>query len=192
MSDVAFYFETGWHHIISWDALDHILFLIALVAIYQVQNWKQLLVLITAFTIGHSLTLALSVYDIVRFSEKWVEFLIPSTIIATAIFNFFAKKFSSTALSTSYFLALFFGLIHGMGFANTIRFMLADNQSIAGPLLSFNIGLEVGQLAVVGFILLLNYILIGKFRINRQWWVATLSSIAAIIALKMAIERWPL
>lgn len=192
MSDVAFYFETGWHHIISWDALDHILFLIALTAIYQVQNWKQLLVLITAFTIGHSLTLALSVYDIVRFSEKWVEFLIPCTIIATAIFNFFAKKFSSASLTMSYFLALFFGLIHGMGFANTIRFMLADNQSVAVPLLSFNIGLELGQVAVVVFILLLGYILMSKLKIKRQWWVATLSSIAAIIALKMAIERWPL
>jgi hypothetical protein len=192
MSDVAFYFETGWHHIISVDALDHLLFLIALAAIYQAQDWKQVLVLITAFTIGHSLTLALSVYDIIRFSEKWVEFLIPCTIIATAIFNFFAKKLNPASLRANYFLALFFGLIHGMGFANTIRFMLAGNQSIAMPLLSFNIGLEAGQIVVVAFILLLGYILVPKLKLNRQWWVATLSSIAAIIALKMAIERWPL
>src|ERR1700712_2626083 len=146
MSDFALYFETGWHHIISWDALDHILFIIALAAIYLVANWKQVLVLITAFTIGHSLTLALSVYDIIRFNGKWVEFLIPCTIVATAGFNLLVKDFKPKSLRLNYFLALFFGLIHGMGFANTIRFMLAKGQNIALPLLSFNIGLEAGQI----------------------------------------------
>ena len=88
MNDFELYFDMGWQHIISWEALDHILFIIALAAIYLAKNWKQVLVLVTAFTIGHSLTLALSVYDIIRFSGKWVEFLIPCTIIATALFNF--------------------------------------------------------------------------------------------------------
>ena len=92
MDDIAFYFDTGWHHIISWTALDHILFIIALAAIYLLADWKQVLVLVTAFTIGHSLTLALSVNDVIRFNEKWVEFLIPCTILATAIFNFFIKR----------------------------------------------------------------------------------------------------
>lgn len=92
MSDFAFYFKTGWSHIISWDALDHLLFIIALTAIYLVANWKNVLVLVTAFTIGHSLTLALSVYDMLRFNEKWVEFLIPCTIIITGIVNFYPKK----------------------------------------------------------------------------------------------------
>ena len=192
MSDVAFYFETGWHHIISWDALDHILFIIALAAIYQVQNWKQVIVLITAFTVGHSLTLALSVYDIVRFSETWVEFLIPCTIIATAIFNFFVKKYEPKSLRINYFLALFFGLIHGMGFANTIRFMLAKNQNIAVPLLSFNIGLEAGQIVVVTLILFISYILVNKLNLNRKWWVWSLSAIAILSGLIMVKERWPL
>src|SRR4051794_25092732 len=120
MSDFALYFKTGWQHIISWNALDHILFIIALAAIYLVANWKQVLVLVTAFTIGHSLTLALSVYDIIRFSSQWVEFLIPCTIVATAVFNFRAKDYKPRSLRINYFLALFFGLIHGMGFANTI------------------------------------------------------------------------
>ena len=192
MSDVAFYFETGWHHIISWDALDHILFIIALAAIYQVQNWKQVIVLITAFTVGHSLTLALSVYDIVRFSETWVEFLIPCTIIATAIFNFFVKKYAPKSLRINYFLALFFGLIHGMGFANTIRFMLAKNQNIAVPLLSFNIGLEAGQIVVVTLILFISYILVNKLNLNRKWWVWSLSAIAILSGLIMVKDRWPL
>lgn len=190
MSDVAFYFETGWHHIISWGALDHILFIIALAAIYQVQNWKQVLVLVTAFTVGHSLTLALSVYDIIRFSEKWVEFLIPCTIIATAIFNFFVKEYEPKSLRVNYFLALFFGLIHGMGFANTIRYMLANNQDIAVPLLSFNIGLEAGQIVVVTFILFISYILVNKLNLKRKWWVWSLSAIAILSGLIMVKERW--
>lgn len=192
MSDVAFYFATGWHHIISWDALDHILFIIALAAIYQLQNWKQVLVLVTAFTIGHSLTLALSVYDVIRFNEKWVEFLIPCTIIATAIFNFFVKDYTPKSLRVNYFLALFFGLIHGMGFANTIRFMLAKNQGIAVPLISFNIGLETGQVVAVAFILLISYLLVNKINLNRKWWVWSLSAIALFAGLIMVKERWPL
>jgi hypothetical protein len=191
MSDVAFYFETGWHHIISWTALDHILFIIALSAIYLTQNWKQVLVLVTAFTIGHSLTLALSVYDVIRINEKWVEFLIPCTIVATGVFNFLAKDFKPGSLRINYFLALFFGLIHGMGFANTIRFMLAKGEHIALPLLSFNIGLEAGQIVVVAFILLISFLLVNKLHVNRKWWVWALSGIAILIALNMAVDRWP-
>ena len=191
MSDVAFYFETGWHHIISWNALDHILFIIALAAIYLAQNWKQVLVLVTAFTIGHSLTLALSVYDVIRFNEKWVEFLIPCTIIATAIFNFFVKGYQPRSLRVNYFSALFFGLIHGMGFANTIRFMLAKNQQIALPLIGFNIGLEAGQIVVVSFILFISYVLVNKLKLNRKWWVWALSAMAILVALNMVVDRWP-
>lgn len=191
MNDVAFYFSTGWHHIISWNAADHILFIIALAAIYLAPNWKQVVVLITAFTIGHSLTLVLSVYDVIRFKENWVEFLIPCTIVATGIFNFFVKGFQPQALRTNYFLALFFGLIHGMGFANTIRFMLAAKQQIAIPLISFNIGLEAGQIVVVFFVLLISYLLVNKLKLNRKWWVWALSAIAMLVTLNMAVERWP-
>ena len=191
MNDVAFYFETGWHHIISWSALDHILFIIALSAIYLAQNWKQVLVLVTAFTIGHSLTLALSVYDIIRINEKWVEFLIPCTIVATGVFNFMVKDFKHRSLRINYFLALFFGLIHGMGFANTIRFMLAKDQHIALPLVSFNIGLEAGQIVVVAFILAISFLLVNKLKLNRKWWVWALSGIAMLIALNMMVDRWP-
>jgi hypothetical protein len=191
MNDVAFYFETGWHHIISWNALDHILFIMALAAIYLAQDWRQVLVLITAFTIGHSLTLALSVNDVIRFNEKWVEFLIPCTILATAIFNFFVKGYQPKSLRVNYFLALFFGLIHGMGFANAIRFMLASNQSIGWPLLGFNIGLEAGQIAVVSLILLISYILVNTLKLERKWWVWGLSTLAIVISANMLIDRWP-
>ena len=192
MSDFELYFNTGWHHIISWNALDHILFITALAAIYLVNNWKQVLVLVTAFTIGHSLTLALSVYDVIRFDEKWVEFLIPCTIIATAVFNFLINDFKLHSLRINYLLALFFGLIHGMGFANTIRFMLAKDQGIAIPLISFNIGLEVGQVLLVTIILLTGFVLVNRLKLNRKWWVWTLSGYALVVALNMAVHRWPL
>ncbi len=190
MSDFVLYFETGWHHIISWNALDHILFIIALAAIYLAVNWKEVLILVTAFTIGHSLTLALSVYDVIRFDEKWVEFLIPCTIIVTGVFNLMVTDFKPGSLRINYFLALFFGLIHGMGFANTVRFMLAKDQGIAVPLISFNIGLEAGQIVLVAFILLASFIVVNKVKLNRKWWVWTLSCFVILIAFNMAVERF--
>lgn len=192
MQDLGFYFEMGWHHIIAWDALDHILFVLALSAIYLLGNWKQVLVLVTAFTIGHSLTLALSVYDIIRVNNNWVEFLIPCTIIATAVFNFFQKDYQPRSLRLNYFLALFFGLIHGLGFANAIRFMMARDQSIGWSLFGFNVGLEAGQIVVVLSILLLSYIVVNTAKLHRKWWVWALSAVAFCIAAKMAWERWPL
>ena len=199
MGDFTFYFKLGWHHIISLDALDHILFVLAISAIYLLNNWKQVLVLVTAFTIGHSLTLALSVYDVIRVNDKWVEFLIPCTIVATAVFNLFQKDFSKKSLRLNYLLALFFGLIHGLGFANTIRFMLAKDQQIGWSLFSFNVGLEAGQIVIVFAILLLSFLIVNrtlihtttfKLVIKRRWWVWTLSAVAMFIAVNMIVERW--
>ena len=190
MQDFTFYFKLGWQHIISWDALDHLLFVLALSAIYLLSNWKQVLVLVTAFTIGHSLTLALSVYNIVKVNNSLVEFLIPCTIVATAIFNFFQKDFTAKSLRLNYFLALFFGLIHGLGFANTIRFMLAKDQSIGWSLFAFNVGLEVGQVIVVTAILICSFLVVNKLNLKRKWWVWGLSATAFCIAAGMIIDRW--
>src|ERR1043166_282743 len=98
MDDFRFYFGMGWEHIMNWEALDHLLFITALSAIYVLKDWKQVLILVTAFTIGHSLTLVLSVFDIIRFSSKWVEFLIPCTIVITAFTNLFQKKFTPRSI----------------------------------------------------------------------------------------------
>jgi len=192
MNDFVFYFKTGWSHIISWDALDHLLFIIALTAIYTMLNWKNVLVLVTAFTIGHSLTLALSVYDVIRFNEKWVEFLIPCTIVFTGVINLIPQKLNESPFKTNYLIALLFGLIHGMGFANTIRFMLAKNQDIVVPLISFNFGLEVGQIVVVSIVLLTCYFWVNKIGLSRKWWIGTLSVFAISIAVSMAAQMWPL
>lgn len=186
------YFREGWHHIMSADALDHQLFILVLAAIYSLKEWRQVLVLVTAFTIGHSVTLALSTLNVVTVSRAWVEFLIPCTIVITALANVFHKNFNPRRIRINYTLALFFGFIHGLGFANTLRFMLADDESITWPLLQFNLGLEAGQIVVVIGILLLAYLAIFIMRINRRYWVMLLSAVGFIVALKIAIERFPL
>jgi len=191
MRDFGFYFRLGWEHIISANALDHQLFIAALAAIYLLQDWRQVLILVTAFTIGHSLTLALSVLDIVRFPSNWVEFLIPVTIVVTAFSNLFQKKFTSRSVSINYFLALFFGLIHGMGFANTLRFILAKDQNLGWGLLGFNLGLEVGQIVVVMIVLLIAHVMVNLIRIKRKEWVIFLSALVLGLAFKIAVERIP-
>jgi HupE / UreJ protein len=191
MQDFSFYFGLGWQHIISWNALDHLLFIAALSPIYLLSDWKQVLILVTAFTIGHSLTLVLSVLDIIRFNSKWVEFLIPCTIIVTAFTNLFQEKFTHKSIRINYFLALFFGLVHGMGFANAIRFMLAKDQSLGWGLFGFNVGLEAGQVVVVIILLIVAWLILNLFKINRREWVIFLSSAVFSLALKMVIERIP-
>lgn len=191
MGDFGFYFGLGWEHIISPDALDHQLFIAALCAIYVLRDWRQVLILVTAFTIGHSITLALSVLDVVRFPGNWVEFLIPVTIVLTAFFNVFQKKFTPRSVRINYFLALFFGLIHGMGFANSIRFMLAQDQQLGWSLFGFNVGLEAGQIVVVLVLLLLTQLITGLLRANRREWVLFLSGGVFLMSLKMALERIP-
>ncbi|MBC7555738.1 MAG: HupE/UreJ family protein [Chryseobacterium sp.] len=191
MQDFLFYLKLGWLHIIAWDALDHQLFILALVAVYAVKDLKKILVLVTAFTIGHSLTLALSVLDIVRFPSNWVEFLIPITIALTAIGNILMYKNTQKLMKLNYFLALIFGLIHGMGFANSARMMIAREQNIAAPLFGFNIGLELGQIAVVILILGLEFLLSKYLKLNKKYWHIAASTIALIISISMAIERVP-
>lgn len=191
MSDFSFYFRFGWGHIISRAAMDHQLFILALAAIYIIKDWKQVLVLVTAFTIGHSLTLFLSVKEIVTISSRWVEFLIPCTIVLTAISNLFQKKFTAKSIRINYFLALFFGLIHGLGFANNIRMALASDQSLGWGLFGFNLGLEAGQIIVVLLILCLAYIVLSILKANRREWVIFASACAFSVGLVTAIQRWP-
>ncbi len=191
MNDLAFYFAEGWHHIVSKDALDHQLFILALSAIYLARDWRKILILVTAFTIGHSLTLALSVYDIVRLSSKWVEFLIPCTIIITAVFNLIKGESGTKKIQLNYLAALFFGLIHGLGFAGSIRFMLTKNESLGWNLFGFNLGLEAGQAMVVALIICLSYVATGIFKLRQMWWMIVLSSISLLWALIFAVQRWP-
>ena len=190
MQDFIFYFLIGWKHILSWDATDHIYFITALAIIYSFQDWKKVLVLVTAFTIGHAFTLYLSALDIFRFSVEWVEFTIPCTIIITAASNLLIKQEKKTKGILQYLLALGFGLVHGMGYANYIRMVLSSNQNLVPSLFSFNVGLEMGQILVVVLVLSSKWLL-GKYNLVRARIVVIGVSIyISIVSLILAVERF--
>lgn len=191
MQDFLFYLKLGWEHIISLDALDHQLFVLVLVAVFGLKDWKKILWLVTAFTIGHSITLAMSVLDLLRVPGTWVEFLIPVTIFITATDNILMRNRPKNLMQMNYYLALFFGLIHGMGFANTARVMMSEEQNIFWPLLGFNIGLELGQIVVVAIILAVLFILVDLFKVSRKDWVMFVSSAVFSLSLQMLLERIP-
>jgi hypothetical protein len=190
MNDFNTYFLWGWDHIISLDALDHILFIAALAVIFRLAEWKQVLVLVTAFTIGHFITLWLSVLDLIRFSPQWVEFLIPLTIMITAIVNLFNMS-ARWSIGLHYGLALGFGLIHGMGYAYAIRFSLMEEQSLGWRLFAFNLGLEIGQLFVVLTILLLGGLVSRFTKLSMRLWIVVISLIILLLSLNMVVDRIP-
>ena len=191
MQDFMLYLKLGWEHIVSLDALDHQLFVLVLMAVFVFKDWKKILWVVTAFTIGHSITLVLSAFDILRAPAKWIEFLIPLTIVITALDNILMRNKPQNLMQMNYLFALFFVLIHGMGFANTARMMMSKEQSIFVPLLGFNIGLEVGQIAVVIVIMILHFVMLTLFKVNKKEWVMFVSSAVFALALKMTLERIP-
>lgn len=193
MDQFLAYFKVGFGHIVSKEmGVDHILFIVALAIRYQFADWKKLLILVTAFTIGHSITLALSVFNIVNYSVTWIEFLIPVTIVITALSNFFVKKFSfNSRFPLIYFFALFFGLIHGLGFSNYLKSMLGKDSSVIWELFAFNVGLEVGQSVIVLVMLIISFIFVQLFKCNRREFLLYISGGAFAVALLMALERVP-
>ncbi|GAB3529356.1 HupE/UreJ family protein [Pontibacter brevis] len=186
------YIELGFHHIFDFKAYDHMLFLLALSAIYTLNDWRKVIALVTSFTIGHSITLALATFNIIRFNTDLIEFLIPVTILFTCITNFFKLKGAAskqpTILSLHNLMALFFGLIHGMGFSNFLKAMLGRNGSIWKQLLAFNIGIELGQLLIVAILLILGAIVMNIFKAKKRDWIMVLSSAAAGVALVLMME----
>ncbi|MDR6567026.1 HupE/UreJ family protein [Chitinophaga ginsengisegetis] len=182
------YFQLGWQHIINWDAYDHILFVIALSAIYLLRDWRKVLVLVTAFTIGHSITLALSVLHIIRIPAALIEFLIPVTICVTAVSNIIRKNDEPQKLQLNYFYALFFGLIHGLGFSNYLKSLLGSQANIVKPLLGFNLGLEFGQIIIVMCILLISTAIVKFGGVKRRDWNMFLSSATFGVAFIMIIQ----
>ncbi len=192
MSEFALYFGLGKDHILDYaNGYDHILFVLALCAVYLVRDWKKILILVTAFTIGHSITLALATMNIINFSAEVIEFLIPLTIFITATGNLF-KKDQDTAgrtIQINYFFALFFGLIHGLGFSNFLRALLGKNENIVSPLFAFNIGLEIGQIIVVVIFLGISFVLVDLLKVSRRDLRLVLSAAIAGIALVLMKDR---
>ncbi|CAL1520042.1 HupE/UreJ family protein [Chitinophaga sp. MM2321] len=182
------YFQLGWQHIINWDAYDHILFVVALSAIYLLREWKKVLVLVTAFTIGHSITLALSVLQIIHVPSALVEFLIPVTICVTALSNIIRKDEEPQNLQLNYFYALFFGLIHGLGFSNYLKSLLGSQTNIVKPLFGFNVGLEFGQIIIVAVVMLISGAIVYLGRVKRRDWNMFLSAATFGVAFLMVIQ----
>lgn len=185
MSLFETYLTLGFQHIADLDAYDHLVFIVVLCAIYEIHQWRHILVLVTAFTIGHSITLALATLGWVIVPTDIVEFLIPLTILLTALFNIFehAENFTRPKMRRNYFIALFFGLIHGMGFSNYLRALLGEEEGIAAPLFAFNVGLELGQLMIVACIFAVAYVVLNIFKAQHREWNLFVSGAAAGISL---------
>jgi hypothetical protein len=192
------YLQLGFEHISDLTGYDHILFIIALCAVYQIAQWKKVLLLATAFTIGHSVTLAMVVLNILPVNSSWIEFLIPVTIICTALYNTMTytndnKIRKSPFVNLNYWLALVFGFIHGMGFSNFLRASLlpGEESQLWLQLLAFNLGVELGQFTIVLIVLIIAYLMIQQLRIAPKSWNLFISGAAFGLALVMALERIP-
>lgn len=190
MSDFWLYFKLGLEHVLDWQAYDHILFLIVLCAAYTFTSWKRLLLLVTLFTLGHTISLLLANYNVVSVSTNWIEFLIPITILLAAIFNLFTagKEKKLEKLGLFYIVTIFFGLIHGFGFASYYKMINDSNDML--PLLEFAAGVEVAQVIVVLLVLIFAFILQMIFRFNKRDWVLVISSIVIGMVIPMLMNHW--
>jgi HupE/UreJ protein len=192
MQDFTIYFKLGTDHILTLDALDHILFVTALCLRYLWRDWRKVVVLVTAFTIGHSLTLALSALGYIKVNSSWIEFLIPLTIAATCINNIYQRSSEQKKLvSLIYILALFFGLIHGLAFAGTLLSM-EGKEGLIPHLLAFNLGIEAAQLLIVLVILLISYLAVQQLKLSRTVWLRGASALILVISLFWAYQRIPI
>lgn len=189
MGDFEYYLKQGFQHILDIEGYDHILFVIILCAAYELKHWKKILTLVTAFTIGHSITLGLVIFKLINIPSSLVELSIALTIFLSCLFNiFFSDKINNAKVSYNYLLALIFGLIHGLGFSNYLSAIMMGIDDITTPLLSFNLGIELGQIQIVLQFIGLTYILqeLGlRFKLRKN----ILSGLGILIVIPMIIER---
>ncbi len=192
MSQFWLYFRLGLDHVLDWQAYDHVLFLIVLVASYGFSTWKRVLWLVTLFTLGHTLALFLSVYEIVKVDSGYVEFLIPVTILATAIFDIATarNKAKNTNYSVLYFTTIFFGLIHGLGFSSYFKMIAAGAESKFLPLVEFALGIEAAQLIVVLAVMIIGFILQNVLKVSKRDWILVTASIVIGIILPILHKNY--
>ena len=188
MHSIDMYINLGFQHISDLAGYDHILFLLALCAVYSIDQWRRLFILVTAFTVGHSITLALSSFGLVVIPSHIIEFLIPVTILITAIRNVAVPTSDQLTddqgnMTGHYLVALCFGFIHGMGFSNYFRALMMDSSSITIPLLGFNLGIEIGQLLVVSIIVIVASLVVKFAQVKHRDWNLFISGAAAGISL---------
>ena len=190
MDAFILYFKMGFYHVLDFSAYDHILFLIVLAVVFNFKQKSKVAWLVTLFTIGHSITLGLSAFGVVKVSTKLIEFLIPVTILITGFMNVFrAKKAASGSESINLIFALFFGLIHGLGFSTYFKMMVSKGEDKIVPLLEFALGIEVSQIIIVFGILALGTFLDFFTRVSKRDWILVASSIVIGISFQMMLER---
>ena len=189
MEEFKVWFFVGYEHIVNKDALDHILFVLALSCLYDLRMIKKLVILITAFTIGHSLTLIISVLDLISYNQKIIEFAIPSTIAITCLTNISKRNSLSNSkiLNRNYWIALIFGLIHGLGFSNYLKALLGGS-SVLLPLFGFNVGLEVGQILIIIIFVFFSHWISGLIFPKKSDWIMFVFSIILGISLLLMSE----
>ena len=182
--------QYGIHHVLDIKAYDHVLFLIVLTVPYLFKDWKRVLLLVTMFTLGHSLSLVLAVYGVVTVKATLVEFLIPITILIVALFNVFTsgKGAQKEKIGVLFLSTLFFGLIHGLGFAREFKMLLGDSDSKLMLLLEFAVGIELAQIIIVFAVLLLGYIMQTIFRFNKRDWILVISAIVVGLIIPMILN----
>lgn len=191
LDEFRVYLELGFRHIADLAGYDHILFVVALAIPFNIRDWRRLAVLVTAFTLGHSVTLALATLRLVAVSSQLVETLIPATILLTALGAYTSatpQRPENPVTLSRYVMALFFGLIHGLGFSTYLRALLGDEESIVVPLLAFNIGLEIGQLVILAVVLTIGAILVPAI-LQRRRWVQLLVGVTGGLALMLLVQR---
>ena len=180
----------GLFHVLDIKAYDHILFFIVLAVVFGFVDWKKVFWLVTLFTIGHSISLTLAAFEIIQIKVEIIEFLIPVTIFITGVTNIFnAKKISKTKDSVNLFFALFFGLIHGLGFSNYFRGMIGREDDKLVPLAEFALGIEIAQVIIVLCILILGYVLQNMMKVNKRDWILVTSSIVVGFSIQMMLDR---
>jgi len=182
--------QFGVNHIFDLNGYDHILFLLVLSVPYLFNNWKRVLLLVTVFTVGHTLSLVLATYDVVKIDDKLVEFLIPMTILVVAIYNVFTsgKKAVQNKIGVLLIATLFFGLIHGLGFARAFKVFIGKTESKLVPILEFALGIEFAQIIIVFVAVFIGFLGQTVFRFSRRDWIMVVSAIVIGLTIPMIIN----
>lgn len=192
MYDFWFYCKLGINHVLDWGAYDHVLFLLALAAPFTFKQWKKVVVLATLFTVAHCISLGLSVYEVVVVDVQLVEFLIPITILVTALYNIvqalvFRGNYKGYLPEIA---TTFFGLIHGFGFSNYFKMLMTDEEDKIGPLLGFASGIEISQILIIFAILTLAYIFQEKLGMKQLVFTVVISGIIFLLTIPLLIKSW--
>ena len=182
--------EYGINHVLNINAYDHVLFLIALTVPYMFKDWKRVFLLVSVFTLGHTLSLVLAAYDIVRIDGQIIEFLIPVTILIVALFNVFTagKGAQKEKIGVLFFSTLFFGLIHGLGFAREFHMLAGKTDNKFFLLIEFALGIEISQVIIVFTVLFLGFLAQTLFRFSKRDWIMVISAIVVGLVIPMILK----